>query len=284
MLSRIFGNLKMNNLMKNTTTAFLTLLIFSVGVSSCNEDEDLTENNQSVSDVVTFISEVNDIVALAEDALNDFDSRMRTTETYENDCKTIVHNYSEKQLVIDFSNYSCVLDDGRSRKGKLIITYLGRYRTEGSEIQINLDNYVSSNVQLFGGIQVRNLGNSDYEIQVKNFRIPIDKDDSAKWEGTLSKKWIVGSNTPSLSDDQYEFIGSYKGTDKLKQAFTGSVTAPLVINYNCLEDGNSFPTKGTTEIVTENFASRKIDFGQGNCDKTIVLTVRDDAETIRFGD
>jgi hypothetical protein len=270
--------------MKNTTIVFLVLFVFNIGVSSCSKDDNPTENNQSVGDAMTFISEVNDIIALTEDALNDFDPRMRISEIYDNDCKTIIHKPAQKQVLIDFGNSSCVLEDGRSRKGKIIITYSGRYRTEGSEIQINLDNYVSSNVQLYGGIQVINRGNNNYEIQLKNLRIPIDEEDSAKWEGTFSKSWTAGLNTTDLTDDQYEFAGSYTGTDKLKQAFTGSITSPLLINYDCLVDGNSFPTKGVTEMVTKDFASRKIDFGQGNCDKSVVLTVRGDAETIRFGD
>src|SRR6478736_2282877 len=107
--------------MKNYRSILLLFGVMATFFTSCDKNEDpVTENNQSVADFVLFMSEINDIIYQAEDAMKDFDSRMRVNA---NDCKTIVHYPAKKEIVIDFGNNSCVLEDGRSRSGKIVINY-----------------------------------------------------------------------------------------------------------------------------------------------------------------
>jgi hypothetical protein len=265
--------------MRNYKSILILFGVLTVFFYSCDKDDPVTENNQSVADFVFFTSEINDIVYLTEDALKDFDSRMRISA---NDCKTIVHYTDLKQIVIDFGNNSCVLEDGRARSGKIVIDYTDKYRTANSRISITLDNYFTGTTKLRGKINIKNSGNDKYEISVDNLRFPIAEEDSAKISGSFTKTWVLGQSTNTLDDDQYKMEGSVTGIDRKEQDFTANIVSPLMINYPCFEDGYTFPIEGIVNIYTENFADREVDYGQTDCDKNIILTIDGDSETVRY--
>jgi hypothetical protein len=257
----------------------MVLVIATIFLDSCRDDDSPTENNQSVADYVLFVSEMNDLIYLTEQATSDFDSRMRVSE---NDCKSVVHYPEKKQIVMDFSNNSCVLDDGRGRSGKIVIDYTDNYRETNSQTLISLDNYYSGTTKLRGKIKVKNTGNDQYEVMVESLRFPIGDEDSAKVSGTLTRKWLIGQNTIGLEDDQYQFEGTLTGMDRKEQDFEARIVSPLIINYPCFEDGYTFPVRGIVDIDTESFLTREIDYGQIDCDKNIVLTIDGESQTVRY--
>jgi hypothetical protein len=199
-----------------------------------------------------------------------------------NDCKTVVQYPDKKQIVIDFGDNGCVLDDNRSRGGKIIIDYTGKYRDTNSETSISLDNYYTGTTKLRGKIRIKNTGNDQYQVSVENLRLPIGDEDSAKVNGTLNRKWLVGQSTINLEDDQYQIEGTLTGLDRKEQDFEARIVSPLIVNYPCFEDGYIFPIKGIVDIDTESFLTREVDYGQTDCDRSVVLTIDGDSQTVRY--
>ncbi len=259
--------------MKKLNLIFPALIGIIVLISSCKKAEVKKENSQSAQDAVSLSAEVFDIVSLSEDALSDFDSRLRVNQEAENTCKSVVHSPSNQVITIDFGNNSCIGSDGRSRLGKIKISYNGKYRSPGSKTSISLENYYANGKRLKGAIEISTVDASNYSISVKDFYYWISPKDSTIWNASLSKVWKSGMDTYSVFDDKYEIDGTLSGVDQLFQKYEAKITSPLLVNYECFKTGITFPTKGTMDVKTVGFLNRNVNYGLEDCDKTVILTI-----------
>ena len=94
---------------------------------------------------------------------------------------------------------------------------------------------------------------------------------------TFIRTW---NRTANSIDDSFSVSGSAVGITRKGKEYTMSIKSPLVYKRTCSINNNVFlPVSGTKELVTDN-RRMVVNFGDGNCDDIIELTINGKTKTI----
>ncbi|MCD6010564.1 MAG: hypothetical protein K0Q79_426 [Flavipsychrobacter sp.] len=262
-------------------------------LTACRRDKDdannvLTnadDNGGYATDAAKLDRDGNDIISIADAAVETGGTNLRTTATTLGGCATITRDTTGtvRTVVIDFGTGTCTSLDGRVRRGRIIVSYTGNYKDAGSVHTITTDNYYVDGYKVIVHKSVTNRGmNSSgqywYDVTVKD-TIIISSDSFICWTGNRTRTWLAGYSTPTRSDDEY-LIG---GTTTLRRAsgreFTHTISAtdPLKVALAC-----RWIMAGTVTITSSSFTggSRTINYTYapsgmtpGGCDDKAQLTI-----------
>ena len=263
----------------NLKTVTMTLVVAtSLFFFACNRNKD--KNNKSDND-----TEMSSDNALAENSYNDalnIADEASTLNTGDNlgsykttsNCATITHDTmtNPKTIVIDFGNTNCLCNDGRYRKGKILVSYTGKYKIAGSTHTITFDNYFINNNQIMGSKTVSNMGlnannQSYFSISVAGKIIKANMTDSIVWNSNRTRTWTQGEATQTWTDDVYEITGSGNGSNS-HGSYTMNIVQPLVKALAC-----DWISSGKVELQPSGKLLRTIDYGNGNCDNNATVLI-----------
>ena len=265
------------SLMLFVATAFL--------FTSCKR-ENLDESMRSAED--NALAEVNfsDAQSIADEAAagNMSSYKAENPDGILSSCATIIHDTlsDPRVLTIDFGDVNCTCNDGRQRRGIIIVTYTGPYREPGHVHTITFDNYFVNDNQVFGTKIVTNNGyNNDgnlyYSIEVDGSIIRANDEGTITFESSREREWVEGESTPERVDDVYLVTGTANGTNSEGGSFTAIITSALRRTVAC----HQF-VSGTAEVIPANRPTRYIDFGDGSCDNQATVTVNGNEHIIQL--
>ncbi|MFN3840291.1 MAG: hypothetical protein ACK4RF_06255 [Cyclobacteriaceae bacterium] len=180
------------------------------------------------------------------------------------------------QIVIDFGE-GCTGPLGNVRKGKIIITFVGRRFLPGSTIVTTFDGYSINDIQLGG---VRTLTNvSESTESAPEFEVELE-DGSATWpDGTVAtrehcfvRKWVRAVNP--LNDQLVvrqcaDAPNAASGTNRRGRGYTMKIIEELVYKRGCpiaVSGIKEFTDVASGKVIT-------VDYGDGTCDRVITITV-----------
>lgn len=257
------------------------LAVALCNVSSCKKDsvketdEDTTYASEQAQLEKTFddVEDITDRAATGADMSN-----MRVTGS----CATITHDSisTPHKLIVNFGPTDCLCGDGVYRRGKIILTYNGRYRDSGYVHTITFDSFFVNSNQVKGTKTVTNMGRNSsgqpyYAISV-NGSLVLDKGAGTRnWVSTRTRTWTKGYSTVLRSDDEYEVTGSGTVTRVDGSTFTARITSALVWAVSC-----DWISKGTVEITLASGKIRTLDYGSGTCDATATVSAGGKSYTI----
>ena len=177
-------------------------------------------------------------------------------------------------ITIDFGATNCLCNDGRNRRGKIILSYTGRYKEAGTVISISFNNYFVNDNQLTGTKKITNqgvnsAGNLVYKIEVNGQVIKANGAGTITWVSTRQREWTAGASTPLvLSDDAYSITGSATGTNASGKSYTFTITKPIVRKMSC-----HYIESGVIDITPEGKPTRTLDYGNTGCDANATVTI-----------
>jgi hypothetical protein len=249
----------------------LTVFLFQ----ACRKESKgvLDMDTVSAEDNSTAESMFNDVFALMDEAATE-QPGIRSGG-YRASCATVTADTasSPRVLTLDFGS-GCTGNDGRTRSGKIIITFTGRYRDAGTVISHTFDNFYINGNKVEGTKTVTNMGlnaegNLVYKIEVKGAKITTDQG-VLTWESTREREWTAGSNTPSILDDEYDITGTASGVNRKGSAYTIKIddTAPVHVKVGC-----RWIVSGKVDIMPEGKSTRTVDYGFGTCDSQATVTI-----------
>jgi hypothetical protein len=100
--------------------------------------------------------------------------------------------------------------------------------------------------------------------------------------GTRTREIIEGYSTAPWGDNIYQITGNWTTTRPNGSTRTATITTPLRIRMSCVLQQKPVTVKGIIAFVSgTNTAS--IDYGNGDCDTTAVLTINGVSNTITIG-
>src|SRR5690606_27825676 len=126
------------------------------------------------------------------------------------------------QITIDFGTETNeVCNDGRVRRGVLVVKYTGKYRDNGTVIQVTTQNYYVNDVRIQGRRTVTNTGSYVYkevdagEDGTGYARLTHSHNTFTTWKSTRTRTWTAGTGTPlNLLDHEYLISGNGDGTTR----------------------------------------------------------------------
>ena len=274
-------------------TKFMLLMLLSAGwlfSSSCRKNVREAQDTLTASDNEQAEGLSDDAQAIADNAArlgNQYNMRTDGSQSvYEvlSQCATITHDTTAnpRSLTIDFGSVNCLCRDGRYRRGKIMVSYTGRYFETGSVRTMTFDNFYRNDNKLEGNRTITNNGLNSagqfvWTINASNMKITKTDGSSHTWSSTRTRTMVAGQNTADWYDDAYTITGSASGINARGVNYTAQITTPLQRALSC-----KWIDSGIIEITPEDRPTRVVDFGNGNCDNEATVSVGNRTRTINL--
>jgi len=268
--------------MKTLKNIIPALLILSIAFeSACKKDRDDLDDTTAASDNEQSETFSNDVMNIADNAAKTGSEGFRTSSAQEvyqalGKCATITHDTvaNPKNLTIDFGTANCLCGDGRNRRGKIIVTYIGRYFEIGAVKTMNFENFYRNDNKLEGTRTITNnslntKGRMNWTINAQNMKITKSNGKVHTWNSVRTRTMSAGNDTQTYTDDVYEITGSASGVNANGFNYTANITKALHRALSC-----RWIDSGTIEITPEGKATRTVDFGNGSCDDQATVSVK----------
>lgn len=218
----------------------LTIALVAMMWTGCKKDKN-QEDTGYASEHATSEQAFDDVQSIADQAANVSAGPLGyklTTSGCATVSKTPPMSGNPGIMTVDFGSSNCTCHDGRTRRGRIIITYTGNYADSGSMHTITFDNYYQNDNKVTGTKTVTNMGhNSSGQLW---FTVHISGSVALKGGGTITtewnrvRTWTGGYSTLTyLEDDVYQVTGSGTLTRPNGTAISIAITSPLVIAANC---------------------------------------------------
>ena len=178
-------------------------------------------------------------------------------------------------ITVDFGTDGCTDAKGNTRKGKVIVEFKGRRFMPNSTITTTTDGYSINGIALQGTRVVTNITGSTEEAPTFNVVLTNGK---ATWpDNTTATRDVnrvrVWTRAANPLNDQWSVTGTASGTNRNGKEYEMNITSPLIYKRECAISAKVFmPVQGTKEL-TVNGKKITIDYGTGDCDKTVTITV-----------
>jgi hypothetical protein len=274
--------------MKNLIFGLITLLLM-IGFTACEKEQtenDAEQTNLAEKDVIAenAFDEISDI---ADEAFGQAMGGLKSTDDgirRLGPCVTITLDTTSMPhvLTIDFGEDNCLCNDGKWRRGKIIVTFTGRYHQPGTVITHNLEDYHVNDNHIQGTKVMSNLGPNtngqpEYSTVVNGSITFHQTGFMISWESDHLRTWIEGYETPEWWDNVFLITGSGTHSNSNGGGFDRTITEPLRREASC-----SNIVSGIVETVPVNRPTRILDYGDGTCDNLATLTVGDQTFVIRL--
>lgn len=269
---------------KIASTTMAILMFIALTLNSCRKERD--NDTMPAQDNAQAEATFNDAFNMADEAATTGDVSFKNAD--ENGllagCAIVTRDTlsTPRTVTIDFGS-GCVGNDGRTRSGKVLVSYDGPYRATGTTIIITFDNYFVNDNQVLGTKTIQNNGpnndgNLSYTITVSGQIVKADNGGTIAWTSNRVREWLEGANTTALADDVYGITGTATGTTANGNAFSATITDQLIrkLAPGCRRHF----VQGKMEVAVTGKPTRYIDFGSGACDSQIVVTINGNDYTV----
>ena len=245
-------------------------------VDELSSNEVLSAAELNASDETELISE--EITSLAEDVYSADEisstSKSSYTSDFLPDCVTIttVVTDTSREKTIDFGD-GCELRNGNVLSGIIFLSYSKDMEAATKTLSVSLENFTFNAVSVEGGaIIVRTRTNDNgnpQSVAEAEFNAEWPEGDAAAYAGNRTREWIEGYGSGFWGDNVFLISGMSTFQGKLGNVFAKNIVEPLRREMAC-----RFVVSGVLEI-SRNDAKVSLDFGDGSCDATGILTFAD---------
>jgi len=269
--------------MKRSFLLLASLLFFGIAVTSCKkesvDDSTIAAQDQSIAE-----NESNKVFEAVDNSLNSGSGKTGKYEYLPECAQVSIDTISPtKKVVIDFGSTGCVCSnwDGKTRKGKIIATFTGRYKDAGTIITYKTENYFVDSYEFKIEKIVHNKGtnsngNPNWDITVK--ATIVAPEGIITWNSMQNREWTKGWKTKFLwIDDEYSITSPTPttGISRNGENFVANITKPVIVKIGCIYRF----VAGTIDVTVGTKAKRTLDLGNGACDKTYTITVNGKTRT-----
>lgn len=275
-----------------------------LAVTSCKKDNELLSssdtqnlNSESVSD--SYSDEANDMSNIAIGGVTDTqyagvrtegDSVTRLSKLDDRlKCATVtITRTGTKEspagnIVIDFGT-GCTDVRGIVRKGKITITYTGNRFTTGSKIVTTFQDYFRNGVKVEGthtltNVTATNVSYPRFSVVIVGGKLTFPDGRTITREHSFTREWQRAIN-PAL--DKWVILAgsSASGTNKGGKSYTMVVQKDIVYSRACQISNRVFIAVSGTKVFTTDSKTFTVDYGNGDCDNDITVTVNGVSKTI----
>ena len=200
---------------------------------------------------------------------------------YLSECVVITTTVTEftREKIIDFGE-GCELPNGNVLSGIIKLNYAKDMTVASKSISLTLENFTFNSVAVEGSASVLRLrsnenGNPQGTV-TSEFSATWPNGDTASFTGTRTREWIEGYGSGFWGDNVFLITGKRTYIGRLGNVFVKEVITPLRRELSC-----RFIVSGVLEI-SRNDNTATLDFGDGSCDATGILTQPDGTETEVF--
>lgn len=184
-------------------------------------------------------------------------------------------------ITIDFGA-GCTDDRGNTRKGKVVIAFDGRRFQPGSTLSASLNGYSINDIAIEGTRTVTNMTGSTsdqplFRIVLQNGKIVWPGGATATRTFDLTREWVLAQDP---AKDQLVVRGSATGVNRSGKSYNMQIDNNDPVTY---KPGCPIAVSGKKQFDTDS-GSITIDYGNGDCDRSVSLIVNNQRQDISVAD
>jgi hypothetical protein len=191
---------------------------------------------------------------------------------------------------IDFGTTPCVLNNGNTVSGKIIITFTYQPTAASHTITYTFDNFHHNGILFVGDktftriMTVATATSPSHPIVTMNMDVTatFPNGNSYTRVGQRIREIIDGFGTPVFTDNIYRVTGSWTTTFPSTTIQYSTITTPLIVKMSCMVVNKPLLVKGVITIVRNNNTAT-LDYGDGACDNLAVFTINGNSYNIVIG-
>ncbi|NCO54282.1 MAG: hypothetical protein COS14_07395 [Bacteroidetes bacterium CG02_land_8_20_14_3_00_31_25] len=179
-----------------------------------------------------------------------------------------------KTMQIDYRDgINC--SDGKLRKGKIIATVYSFWNlSENDSMSVELVDFTIDSINVNSNIVIKFIGdttNMKYDFKTSNCIFSFNNGENFQIHSNKTINYISGFKTTNdLSDDIFLIDGESNGINRKQIGFEANIISSIKYVSQCY--GGTI-TQGKLEIIPQDATKRVVDFGEGNCDKIVNITI-----------
>ncbi len=267
--------------------------LFVLMMSACQEDSELL-TQQIDDETITTVTSHEEVFALYEEVEEmamdvtenrqvEPDNRMAVPFTEDWRCGTITHDTLENLITIDFG-VGCIGKDGKTRSGKILISYDRRLYVPGAKRTITLENYVVDSIQVFGTKTLTNQSEtiSDFislNVELIKGKVIWPDNSMATRSYDRTKTWLRAANPLK---DEFQIEGYVSGVNRAGSTYKVEIVEPLIYKRICRIQGAFLPVEGIKYIERTGKPDTEINYGEGECDNSVIITQSQDSREVNI--
>jgi hypothetical protein len=254
----------------------LMAIAMAVAVVSCKKEKnDSKDNTTWASDNSLAEKTFGDVKNIADEAMATQGKSTSFDTIYLGPCVLVTLDLAvfPYELTIDFGTTNCLCNDGHYRRGRIVTTFTGLYHVTGTVITHTFDNYFVDDNQVLGTVVITNQGPNNaghpiFSVEVNGSIIKANNGGTITWVSSRTNEWAAGYDTPQWWDDIYLITGTGTGTGTDGKIYTMEITSAVEVKLNC-----HWIVAGILEIQPQDYPLIIVDYGDGTCDATAVVTI-----------
>lgn len=261
--------------------AAAALVVAAFSFTSCNKEDETTplaEVLQQDDEVDTYFDEI--LAEADEEAYSDGSVKSAELDyTKSSGTRTVLTAFEGDYVIhtITFSNFANTRRPDRVKNGKIEVKVLGHYNESNFWRQVKLIDFSINDLPMQGTKVIEKTAEHQFTITLTGGRVNFADGTFYTRELTRTRDWTAGFDTPfDISDDEYALDGEAAGINRAGNAYTHTITSPLIVRMNC-----RWIVQGTIEFVVNN-QTAVLDYGDGTCDRIATLTVNGNIYTINL--
>jgi len=266
---------------------FLAVFFGFTILQSCNKDNIETPSNietkTKVTDYINLIQSFS-LATVEEVTSADDDLKSATLSA----CLNVTIHENEdgefwpRSWTLDWGVENCECFFGTLKRGKVHVSLSDWWRNEGSLREITFEDFYINDNKLEGvktilNTGVNEAGNLTFEKKVTDAKLTYPDESFITWNCERQSEQVGGGETFLFADDVWSVTGSGSGVNLDGNSYTLEITSALMYQNGCF-----YPVSGTIEINTYGEELKTIDYGNGECDNIITVTVGETTETIEL--
>ncbi|MBC7745764.1 MAG: hypothetical protein H7096_11740 [Flavobacterium sp.] len=193
---------------------------------------------------------------------------------------TIDSNATPRTMRINYGAVNYLCKDGNYRRGIILVNWTGKYKSDGTVINIGFDNFYQNDNYIEGTKSITNNGrNAQGKMSftiVVNGKITTASAETHSWNSNRTRTWLAGEETKEWNDDIYEITGTTSGKNRKGLSYNATIIKPIRADLSCQFRFVS----GIIELTPEGKSKRTIDFGTGACDNQVTVTMNGKSHVI----
>jgi hypothetical protein len=257
-------------------------------VQACDDEK---ETPMTEEEEVEIAQESNDAENTMDEDVQDFEGMVAESESdggrIAEACVVVTRDSEAKTITLDFGD-GCVGPHGRERSGKVIITYGGEFGDNLANRVITFEDYFVNDKQITGRIELRDFnlnaeGHLTLTRKLVDYTVHFPDGHEFKLNGSRTVEWIDGQGDDDRSNDVLSITGSYTGESTRGRKVEFTIIEPVIASFPCRAEGKFLRVDGKTELKISSASRlrvRTVDYGDGDCDGTIVITINNKILTI----
>lgn len=266
--------------MKKSGKLLMMVIILTgvVAFNSCEKQEIGNDNFIAKTKVKDYVNMLNAFsLSTVEEITTGNDNNLKSAETW--DCLTVTfhpNNTGEfwpRSWMLDYGTENCECFSGINRRGKINVSLSDWWRNENSYRKISFEDFYFNNNKLEGtktylNTGINESGNMTFAKTVTDAQLTYGDTATMSWNCEKFSELIEGTETIRFADDVWAVTGGGSGVNLDTKDYTFAITSALIYKNGCFH-----PVSGVIEFEAANEETKIIDYGNGECDNLVTVTI-----------